>query len=142
MSSDLDLNKTGPEAIHDEDVGAEKGLPTEGKHSAGNALLVTADGEIRKLPVPSDDPNDPLNFTKWEKLGISVACCWFCKCIRDSFDQRADKVTAIMSLSLSGSLGAILGVFFGIYIQEGHTTDEVVRLLTFPALFIGVGKLE
>jgi len=45
-----------------------------------------------------------------------------------------------MSLSLSGSLGAILGVFFGIYLPQGHTTEEVVRLLTFPALFIGVGN--
>ena len=47
-------------------------------HVAGDALLVTADGQVRKLPIPSNDPNDPLNFTKWEKLAIVVACCWFC----------------------------------------------------------------
>jgi MFS family permease len=45
-----------------------------------------------------------------------------------------------MSLSLSGGLGAILNVFFESYIPQGHTTEEVVYLLTFPALFIGIGK--
>jgi hypothetical protein len=80
VTQDPDFDsKPDSAVIHDEDVAAEKGLPTEGKHSVGNALLVTADGEVRKLPVPSNDPNDPLNFTKLEKLGISVACCWFCK---------------------------------------------------------------
>ncbi|RDW84249.1 hypothetical protein BP6252_01839 [Coleophoma cylindrospora] len=91
---------------------------------AGDALLVTAQGEICRLPVPSNDPNDPLNFTRWEKAAIIVACCWF----------------SIMSLSLSGGLGAILSTFFQLYLPQGHATEEVVRLLTFPALFIGVGN--
>lgn len=41
-------------------------------------LLVDASGGILRLPVPSPDPNDPLNFTKWEKIGVIVSCCWFC----------------------------------------------------------------
>lgn len=40
--------------------------------------LVSNAGEILKLPVPSQDPNDPLNFTFWEKTGIICSCCWFC----------------------------------------------------------------
>lgn len=45
----------------------------------GDVLLVDAAGEIQRLPVPSNDPNDPLNFTAWEKTGVIVSCCWFCK---------------------------------------------------------------
>jgi hypothetical protein len=48
-------------------------------HAAGNALLIASNGTIRKLPIPTSDPNDPLLFTKWQKLGIIVSCCWFCK---------------------------------------------------------------
>jgi hypothetical protein len=44
-------------------------------------VLVNADGEVQQLPVPSKDPNDPLNYTKWEKIGIIVSCCWFCESI-------------------------------------------------------------
>ena len=42
-------------------------------------ILVDAAGSVQRLPVPSDDPNDPLNFTAWEKSGVIVSCCWFCK---------------------------------------------------------------
>lgn len=42
-------------------------------------VLVDEAGRIQRLPVPSDDPNDPLNFALWEKTGIVVCCCWFCK---------------------------------------------------------------
>lgn len=52
---------------------------SKSQHVSGNAILVTQDGIVRKLPVPSNDPNDPLNYTKWEKLGIIISCCWFCK---------------------------------------------------------------
>lgn len=47
---------------------------------------------------------------------------------------------AIMSLSLSGGLGAILSVFFELYIPQGVSQEQVVQLLTFPPLFIGVGN--
>lgn len=44
-----------------------------------------------------------------------------------------------MSLSVVGGLGAILGVFFELYIPEGHSTAQVVSLATFPSLFVGIG---
>ncbi|KAF3384846.1 hypothetical protein F1880_001754 [Penicillium rolfsii] len=87
-------------------------------------VLVDAAGDIQRLPVPSADPNDPLNFTAWEKTGVIVSCCWF----------------SIMSLSVVGGLGAILGIFFGLYLPQGHTATEVVWLGTFPSLFVGIGN--
>lgn len=68
----------------DEKVGADveqnevvKGL----KPSAGDGDIVLLDdaGQIRRIPVPSNDPNDPLNFSKWRKLGVLICCCWFCR---------------------------------------------------------------
>ena len=49
------------------------------EHIEGNALLVDNGGHIRRLPIPSQDPNDPLNYTSLEKAAIIVCCCWFCK---------------------------------------------------------------
>jgi hypothetical protein len=48
-------------------------------HTLGSTLLVTTEGHVRRIPVPTNDPNDPLNFTKWQKIGIVFSCCWFCK---------------------------------------------------------------
>lgn len=45
-----------------------------------------------------------------------------------------------MSLSLVGGLGAILDVFFQMYMREGRSTNEIVWLSTFPSLFVGVGE--
>ncbi|KAL4883530.1 major facilitator superfamily domain-containing protein [Aspergillus karnatakaensis] len=94
------------------------------KQQPADHVLVDDHGEIQHLPIPSKDPNDPLNYTKWEKIGIIVTCCWF----------------STMSLSLVGGLGSILEVFFAMYMAEGHTTNEVVWLATFPSLFIGIGN--
>ncbi|KAL4903079.1 hypothetical protein BDW74DRAFT_56395 [Aspergillus multicolor] len=87
-------------------------------------LLVDSDGQVQRLPVPSKDPNDPLNYTRWEKTGIIISCCWF----------------SAMSLSLVGGLGAILDVLFQLYTPAGHSANEVVWLTTFPSLFVGVGN--
>ncbi|KAJ5481160.1 hypothetical protein N7539_007054 [Penicillium diatomitis] len=90
----------------------------------GDDVLVDAAGEIQRLPVPSADPNDPLNFTVWEKTGVIVSCCWF----------------SIMSLSVVGGLGAILGVFFQLYGAQGISSTHIVWLGTFPSLFVGIGN--
>lgn len=64
-------------AVTSEDVGAEKGHVTK-QHVAGSALLINKQGGIRKLPVPSNNPNDPLNWKTWEKAAVISCCCWFC----------------------------------------------------------------
>ena len=48
------------------------------EHTAGEVLLVSGQG-VRRIPVPSNNPNDPLNFSRWQKLGVTITCCWFCK---------------------------------------------------------------
>jgi hypothetical protein len=44
----------------------------------GEVILV-ADSTVQRVPVASADPNDPLNFAKWRKVGLVVTTCWFCK---------------------------------------------------------------
>ncbi|EED24414.1 conserved hypothetical protein [Talaromyces stipitatus ATCC 10500] len=87
-------------------------------------ILVDADGLVQRLPVPSKDSNDPLNYSWKEKASIIVSCCWF----------------SAMSLSCVSGLGAILNVFFEMYIPEGYSTNQVVWLSTFPSLFVGIGN--
>jgi len=38
-------------------------------------LLYAEDGTVRKLPIPSNDPNDPLNFGPWRQRLIMIAIC-------------------------------------------------------------------
>lgn len=45
--------------------------------AAGDTVLVDKEGHVRKLPVPSSSPNDPLDFSYWKKAGVIVSCCWF-----------------------------------------------------------------
>lgn len=43
----------------------------------GDVLLVTG-SEVQRVPVASSDPNDPLNYAKWRKMGVLITTCWFC----------------------------------------------------------------
>lgn len=54
-------------------------LEEVGIKEAKQDVLIDETGAVQRLPVPSNDPNDPLNFTRWEKFGIILSCCWFCK---------------------------------------------------------------
>ncbi|KAF2227129.1 major facilitator superfamily domain-containing protein [Elsinoe ampelina] len=90
---------------------------------SGDVQLIGEDGNIRRIPIPSSDPNDPSSFSKWRNLGVLIACCWF----------------SIFSLVLVGGLGPILSTFFALYGPEGRSTQEVVNLTTFPSLVMAVG---
>lgn len=46
--------------------------------SQGDVLLVTSE-DVRRVPVPTDNPNDPLNSKPFKKLMIVANCCWFGK---------------------------------------------------------------
>lgn len=49
------------------------------RKAEGDHFLVDNFGSVRKLPVPSADPNDPLNYSWAEKFGVVLSCCWFCR---------------------------------------------------------------
>ncbi|KAF4985976.1 hypothetical protein FDECE_16192 [Fusarium decemcellulare] len=90
----------------------------------GNSLLIDKHGNVRHVPVPSKNPNDPLNWKPWQKWAVILTCCWF----------------SVMSLALAGGLGAILSVFFALYGPEGYGPADVAFLLTLPSLCIGLGN--
>ncbi|KAK5744816.1 hypothetical protein LTR17_001893 [Elasticomyces elasticus] len=93
------------------------------KH-AGDIKLLDAAGNIRRVPIASTDPNDPLNFSKWRKLGILVCCCFF----------------SIFSLVLIGGLGPILPVFIELYAPQGYSIQSIVNLTTYPSLVMACGS--
>ncbi|KAH7385239.1 major facilitator superfamily domain-containing protein [Phaeosphaeria sp. MPI-PUGE-AT-0046c] len=90
---------------------------------AGDLTLVDENGNTRRIPIPTNDPNDPLNFSKWRKLGILVSCCWF----------------SIFSLVLVGGVGPIIPVFMEMYIPQGRTPDEIISLSTYPSVTMAGG---
>lgn len=52
----------------------EKAIAVEHTENQG-VLLYTEDGTIRQIPVPSSNPNDPLNFSPWRQRLILTAAC-------------------------------------------------------------------
>jgi hypothetical protein len=123
MTSTVDHAKATMIADHMEMP--EKGLSDHQQPSNGDLQLINTIGEIRRIPIPSSDPNDPLNYSKWRKLGILICCCWF----------------SIFSLVLVGGLGPILGVFIGLYAPTGKSIQQVVNLTTYPSLVMAFGEI-
>lgn len=60
------------------------------QQTGGDVLLVSEEG-LRKIPIPTDDPNDPLNYSKWKKAGVVLTCCWFCKSALKEFSTTGDQ---------------------------------------------------
>ncbi|KAK7989079.1 hypothetical protein PG989_009394 [Apiospora arundinis] len=121
MTTDID-EKRAASAQHNEHDRATEA--SRQQHVEGNALLVDKQGQIRRLPIPSNSPNDPLNWKAWEKSAVIFCCCWF----------------SIMGLALASGLGAILGVFFQVYGPQGYDAGQITFLLTMPSLCIGLGN--
>jgi len=71
-------SKTGDYVSEVEEVTDPKSIGTK-QQTGGDVLLISEEG-LRKIPVPTDDPDDPLNYGKWKKAGVVLTCCWFCKC--------------------------------------------------------------
>lgn len=91
-----------------------------------NVNLLDEDGNTRRIPVPSADPNDPLNMTKWRKLGVIVTCCWY----------------SIFSLVLVGGAGPVLPFFIAEYAPMGYDAEAVVKLTTYPSLVMALGEFK
>jgi len=65
---------SGVEHAHD---GLEKGFMPPQKNLDGEVKLLSDLSEIRLIPIPTDDPNDPLTWSAWRKAGVVGTCCWF-----------------------------------------------------------------
>lgn len=45
----------------------------ESYNLSGSIFLVTSSGKTLSLPVPSESPNDPLNWSRWKTAGAITA---------------------------------------------------------------------
>lgn len=97
-----------------EDVEMEKP-----KQVVGTVQLIDH-GEVVLVPTPTTDPRDPLNLPNWRKILIITNVSIF----------------AATATLMASSFGAILPV---IYQEYGHQA-RINDLVTFPALFIGLGN--
>jgi hypothetical protein len=43
----------------------------------GTVRLIDENGRIRKIPVPSNDPTDPLTWGSWRRSLILISICLF-----------------------------------------------------------------
>ncbi|EPS27466.1 hypothetical protein PDE_02409 [Penicillium oxalicum 114-2] len=85
---------------------------------SGQVTLTAADGQIQKIPHPSQSPNDPLNWPIWRKRGLIFVCSLF-------------------SLTLVGRIGPFLETLIAEYAAT-NTVAEVVGLSTYPSLVMAL----
>lgn len=97
---------------------------TQTQVASGEVLLVSEE-QIRFLPIPTSNPNDPLIFTKWRKLGITITCCWF---------------SVFSLLSVSG-MGSFMASMYGMYIPQGISSTRVTALSTYSSMVMAFGCL-
>ncbi|KAG8358613.1 hypothetical protein FVEN_g3834 [Fusarium venenatum] len=112
----MENNKAQMKTVMIEDAEAGRGV-----------LLYGQDGQARKLPIPSTDPNDPLNFAPWRQRLVIAGVCIY----------GVAGFGVIQSTPL----------FFGKLIQEykGLTHGEfdperIVDLASYPSLCMGLGN--
>ncbi|KAM0786291.1 hypothetical protein ACM66B_001770 [Microbotryomycetes sp. NB124-2] len=116
------------DAKHEIETGSPAHAPAlgTGKHVDGDVQLLDANNNKRLVPVPSDSPRDPLNWSSTRKVLVIIACCWF----------------SIMSLALVGNAGPLIPY----WIQAYHppplniSITSIINLTTWPSLFVGVGN--
>ncbi|KAH9901750.1 major facilitator superfamily domain-containing protein [Xylariomycetidae sp. FL2044] len=89
----------------------------------GDIVLVNEGNKIRNIPIPTDDPNDPLNWPKWRKIGIVGTCCWF----------------AIFSLLSVSGIGTFMNTLYKMY-GATRTSEEITGLSTYPTMIMALGS--
>ncbi|KAF5692277.1 major facilitator superfamily transporter SIT family siderophore-iron:H+ symporter [Fusarium circinatum] len=95
-------------------------------NSAG-VLLYDDDGNVRNLPVPSCDPNDPLNFGIWRQRLILLAVCMY----------------GIAGFGVIQSTPLFFGNPIAEYMKETRGTfhpDRIADLASYPSLCMGLGN--
>lgn len=114
--TELDSSKSEDITAHLEEVSSG----TDGRNRVVGSIRLIDQGEIILVPTPTADPRDPLNLPTWRKIAIIVNVSIF----------------AASATLMASSFGAILPIVE----QEYHGDPKVSDLVTFPALFIGIGN--
>ncbi|KAF2646222.1 MFS general substrate transporter [Massarina eburnea CBS 473.64] len=100
---------------------------TKSKHESydlsGSVFLITNDGNILSLPMPSDSKHDPLNWSRWKTLGAMLALGWF-------------SVTALTVVQAASLMMKGINRDFR---EEDAKPWTVETLVTAPTLFMGIG---
>ncbi|KAF4246853.1 hypothetical protein CNMCM8980_008014 [Aspergillus fumigatiaffinis] len=90
-------------------------------------VLYTEDGAVRRLPVPSSDPNDPLNFSpRRHRLVLTVLC-----------------VYGITGFGSVQSTALFFGKLVPEYVQKTHGAfkpSRIADLASYPTLCMGLGN--
>ncbi|KAI0471023.1 major facilitator superfamily domain-containing protein [Xylariaceae sp. FL0804] len=89
----------------------------------GEVKLVNDDNHVRLIPIPTDDPNDPLAMPRWRKMAILSTCCWF----------------AIFSLLAISGIGTFMNTLYEMY-TPAHSTTQITGLSTYPTMIMSFGS--
>ncbi|KAH7018028.1 major facilitator superfamily domain-containing protein [Microdochium trichocladiopsis] len=110
----------------------DSALDYESQKIGGAPLATTVTGTVRLtegtivyVPAATADPQDPLNMSKIQKMGIIVMISIF----------------STLGLSLVSGFGGLLGFYIPQYAAAGKTYADISALMTYPTLFMGIGNL-
>ncbi|KAF5711535.1 major facilitator superfamily transporter SIT family siderophore-iron:H+ symporter [Fusarium mundagurra] len=95
--------------------------------NSASVLLYDDHGNVRSLPVPSTDLNDPLNFGIWRQRLVLLAVCMY----------------GIAGFGVIQSTPLFFGNLIADYMKETRGTfhpDRIADLASYPSLCMGLGN--
>ncbi|KAH8671724.1 major facilitator superfamily domain-containing protein [Xylariales sp. PMI_506] len=113
---------------HVENIDVEVFKSGDGALRAQTAVMGTVkltEGTIVYIPTPTSDPQDPLNLSKWRKTSIVIVLSIF----------------STLGLCLVSGFGGLLSYYIPEYTAAGKGYADIVALMTYPSLFMGIGNL-
>ncbi|KAL1961573.1 hypothetical protein VTN77DRAFT_1425 [Rasamsonia byssochlamydoides] len=93
----------------------------------GTVQLIDTRGQTRRIPVPSNDPNDPLNFPNWRRYPIFISLCLYGAC----------------AFGVVQSASLFFPQMIPDYMQQTRGTfnpANISYLANYPSLCMGVGN--
>ncbi|KAH8901711.1 MFS general substrate transporter [Thozetella sp. PMI_491] len=124
MTSDKDEALTYVEHNDVEAARHDRGAHSKNLTEVTGTVQLT-EGTVVYIPTPTADPRDPLNMGKWQKTAILVVISTF----------------SVLGLSIISGFGGVLGFYIPAYIAMGKSEADIVALMTWPNLFMGIGNL-
>ncbi|KAL3259631.1 hypothetical protein ABHI18_005227 [Aspergillus niger] len=107
----------------------EQKIEEQKVHIANDVVELYDSGDIRLIPAPSNDPNDPLRLPPWRKNMVIIALCFY----------------TAGCLAVTTSLSPIIPTLIQYYGAIGGAShppmQDVLNLGTYPTLFGGIGAI-
>lgn len=121
------FSPTSPSPHEDFDASDKAIGATEVEQVEGTVRLFDRQGHVRKIPIPSDDPTDPLTWPAWKRCMVLFSLCMF----------GVTGFGVVQSTPLF--FGEIIPEYMKATRGKFHPSN-ISQLASYPSLCMGIGN--